>query len=245
MPNDKTPPQPTKGLAKGGVLHLDRRAPAISALLMPSYPNDAPPPRSSREVNEVRHVFDAEMPRTRFTISSSSDTSELSNSWATCTTIASILLSRLVSGIEEGFMAEVERVTLPDDLYYQPENHIWVRLEGNRARVGLDALAQRSAGAVSAVRLKPAGYPERSAAVRGVQPSIERLAPHSVQQPVGDDSSRQPERHHGQGVGEQHRRGGISAGAARDFRLRGFVVERSMHRRTGVVRRWRDRRNRL
>ncbi len=56
-------------------------------------------------------------------------------------------------------MAQVEGVLLPDDLYYQPEDHIWVRVEGAQARVGLDALAQRSAGRVSAVRLKPAGRP--------------------------------------------------------------------------------------
>ena len=56
-------------------------------------------------------------------------------------------------------MAEVEGVQLPDDLYYHPEDHVWVRLEGKQARIGLDALAQRSAGTVSAVRLKPAGRP--------------------------------------------------------------------------------------
>ena len=56
-------------------------------------------------------------------------------------------------------MAQVEGILLPDDLYYQPEDHLWVRLEGKQARVGLDDLAQRSAGAVSAVRLKPAGRP--------------------------------------------------------------------------------------
>ena len=56
-------------------------------------------------------------------------------------------------------MAQAEGVILPDDLYYHREDHIWVRLEGTQARVGLDALAQRSAGTVSAVRLKPAGRP--------------------------------------------------------------------------------------
>jgi glycine cleavage system H protein len=56
-------------------------------------------------------------------------------------------------------MAQVEGIQLPDDLYYQPEDHLWVRLEGKQARVGLDDQAQRSAGAVSAVRLKPAGRP--------------------------------------------------------------------------------------
>ncbi len=56
-------------------------------------------------------------------------------------------------------MALVEGVQLPDDLYYHSEDHVWVRLEGERARIGLDALAQRSAGTVGAVRLKPAGRP--------------------------------------------------------------------------------------
>ncbi len=56
-------------------------------------------------------------------------------------------------------MAQVEGITLPDDLYYHPEDHLWVRLEGKLARIGLDALAQRSAGVVGAVRLKPPGRP--------------------------------------------------------------------------------------
>ena len=56
-------------------------------------------------------------------------------------------------------MAQVEGIQLPDDLYYQPEDHLWVRVEGAQARVGLNGLAQRSAGSVTAVRLKPAGRP--------------------------------------------------------------------------------------
>jgi glycine cleavage system H protein len=57
-------------------------------------------------------------------------------------------------------MAQVEGIQLPDDLYYQPEDHLWVRVEGaQRVRIGLDDLAQRSAGSVTAVRLKPAGRP--------------------------------------------------------------------------------------
>jgi glycine cleavage system H protein len=60
---------------------------------------------------------------------------------------------------KEVSMAQVEGVQLPDDLYYQPEDHLWVRLEGKQARIGLDDLAQQSAGPVSAVRLKPAGRP--------------------------------------------------------------------------------------
>jgi glycine cleavage system H protein len=56
-------------------------------------------------------------------------------------------------------MAHFEEIQLPDELYYQPEDHVWVRVEGDQVRVGLDDLAQRSAGSVSAVRLKPAGRP--------------------------------------------------------------------------------------
>jgi glycine cleavage system H protein len=56
-------------------------------------------------------------------------------------------------------MAQVEGILLPDDLYYQPDDHLWVRIEGKQARVGLDDQAQQSAGTVSAVRLKPAGRP--------------------------------------------------------------------------------------
>ncbi len=56
-------------------------------------------------------------------------------------------------------MAEHDGTILPDDLYYAPDDHLWARVEGSQVRVGLDALAQRSAGAVSAVRLKPAGRP--------------------------------------------------------------------------------------
>lgn len=57
-------------------------------------------------------------------------------------------------------MAQIEGIHVPDELYYQPEDHLWLRVEGaQRARVGLDDLAQRSAGKVTAVRLKPAGRP--------------------------------------------------------------------------------------
>jgi len=56
-------------------------------------------------------------------------------------------------------MAQFEGINLPDELYYVPDDHLWVRLEETRARVGLDDQAQRSAGAVNAVRLKPAGRP--------------------------------------------------------------------------------------
>jgi len=54
-------------------------------------------------------------------------------------------------------MARFEGFELPDDLYYHPEDHLWARVEDGRVRVGLDDLAQRSAGQVRHVRLKPPG----------------------------------------------------------------------------------------
>jgi glycine cleavage system H protein len=54
-------------------------------------------------------------------------------------------------------MAQYEGINLPDELYYHPDDHLWVRMEGTRARVGIDDMAQHSAGTVSAVRIKPPG----------------------------------------------------------------------------------------
>jgi glycine cleavage system H protein len=56
-------------------------------------------------------------------------------------------------------MAEYEGYSLPDDLYYQPEDHLWVRQEGDLVRIGLDDVAQKSAQSISHMRLKPPGRP--------------------------------------------------------------------------------------
>ncbi len=54
-------------------------------------------------------------------------------------------------------MATVENYTLPDDLYYDRENHLWVRVDDGRAVVGLDALGQASMGDVVYIQLEPEG----------------------------------------------------------------------------------------
>jgi glycine cleavage system H protein len=54
-------------------------------------------------------------------------------------------------------MASLDDFTLPDELYYHPEDHLWARVEGDLVRVGLDAVAQASAQAISHIRLKPPG----------------------------------------------------------------------------------------
>ena len=55
-------------------------------------------------------------------------------------------------------MAQADGFELPGDLYYDRKDHLWVRLEGpERVRIGLDILAQQSAGRVRHVALKPLG----------------------------------------------------------------------------------------
>lgn len=56
-------------------------------------------------------------------------------------------------------MAKADGFELPGDLYYDRKDHLWVRLEDGRVRVGLDALAQKSAGPVKHIQLKPVGTP--------------------------------------------------------------------------------------
>ena len=54
-------------------------------------------------------------------------------------------------------MAKADGFELPGDLYYERKDHLWARLEDGRVRVGLDALAQKSAGPVKHIQLKPVG----------------------------------------------------------------------------------------
>ena len=56
-------------------------------------------------------------------------------------------------------MAQFDGFNLPDELYYQPEDHLWVRVEDDVIRIGLDDVAQASAQAISHMRLKPPGRP--------------------------------------------------------------------------------------
>jgi glycine cleavage system H protein len=54
-------------------------------------------------------------------------------------------------------MAQVASFNLPDDLYYHPADLMWVRLENDLVRVGLNEMSQASAGPLRHVRLMPAG----------------------------------------------------------------------------------------
>jgi glycine cleavage system H protein len=58
-------------------------------------------------------------------------------------------------------MAQVKEIYLPDDLYYDPKDHLWSRVEAGRVRVGLDQFGQKAAGTVAYLKLLPAGKPVR------------------------------------------------------------------------------------
>ncbi len=55
-------------------------------------------------------------------------------------------------------MAEFKGIMLPDDLYYEPKEHTWAKVEDNRVQVGLDAFGLKATGGnTQYVKLKPAG----------------------------------------------------------------------------------------
>ena len=55
-------------------------------------------------------------------------------------------------------MALVRNVYLPDDLYYDPKDHLWSRLEDTgRVRIGMDQFGQLAAGAVAYIKLLAVG----------------------------------------------------------------------------------------
>jgi glycine cleavage system H protein len=51
----------------------------------------------------------------------------------------------------------VEGFDFPEGLRYVPGDHLWVKPEASRVRVGLDAIAAASAGAILYVRFQPGG----------------------------------------------------------------------------------------
>lgn len=55
-------------------------------------------------------------------------------------------------------MAEFKGISLSDDLYYEPKEHMWAKVEGNRVQVGLDAFGvEATGGNTQYIKLKPAG----------------------------------------------------------------------------------------
>lgn len=54
-------------------------------------------------------------------------------------------------------MVRANGFELPGDYYYDRKEHLWADVKGERVRVGLDTLAQKSAGGVKHIRFKPVG----------------------------------------------------------------------------------------
>jgi glycine cleavage system H protein len=48
-------------------------------------------------------------------------------------------------------MDQIERLHFPEDRYYDPKEHLWVRIEDGRARIGIDELGRWAAGTISYV----------------------------------------------------------------------------------------------
>ena len=53
-------------------------------------------------------------------------------------------------------MAKIDKYEVPEDLYYTPD-HAWVRVEGNRIRIGVTDYLQQMAGAITFLRVPRAG----------------------------------------------------------------------------------------
>lgn len=53
-------------------------------------------------------------------------------------------------------MAKIDGYDFPEDLHYHRE-HMWVKMEGNKARVGYNAWAQSAAGKILNLNLRKAG----------------------------------------------------------------------------------------
>lgn len=59
--------------------------------------------------------------------------------------------------MEIAAVVEIDRFRVPLDRAYHPDDHTWVRLEGDLARIGMDELGQETAGDMAALFLLPAG----------------------------------------------------------------------------------------
>ncbi len=54
-------------------------------------------------------------------------------------------------------MIRIEEFELLEDLYYDPKDHLWAKVENSKVRVGLDMFGQKAAGTVAYVKLLPPG----------------------------------------------------------------------------------------
>jgi glycine cleavage system H protein len=74
-------------------------------------------------------------------------------------------------------MAQVHDIVLPDDSYYDRKDHLWLKVEDGRVRVGLDALAQKATGTVAYIKLTPVGRSVRKAEPFGTMEAGKYVGP--------------------------------------------------------------------
>jgi glycine cleavage system H protein len=54
-------------------------------------------------------------------------------------------------------MIKIDEFEFLEDLYYDPKDHLWAKMEDGKVRVGLDMFGQKAAGTVAYVKLLPPG----------------------------------------------------------------------------------------
>jgi glycine cleavage system H protein len=68
-------------------------------------------------------------------------------------------------------VASVQSLNFPEDRAYDPKEHLWAKIEGRRARIGIDELGRWAAGTISYVDLHRPG--KRLARIGGAFGTIE------------------------------------------------------------------------
>jgi len=54
-------------------------------------------------------------------------------------------------------MKKINKYEVRTDIYYEPETHFWVNIDGNMASIGMSPLVQETSGSFVAVQMEEAG----------------------------------------------------------------------------------------
>lgn len=63
-------------------------------------------------------------------------------------------------------MVKLEGYDFPDDMYFHPD-HMWVKIEGDKVRVGYNSWAADAAGKLVSIKTRPAGKPVQAGKTLG------------------------------------------------------------------------------
>jgi glycine cleavage system H protein len=74
-------------------------------------------------------------------------------------------------------MASIDNYTLPDDLYYHRDSHLWLRVQNGQVTIGLDVLGQESMGDIAYVSFEPVGTRAQSGDPVGSMEAAKMVAP--------------------------------------------------------------------